>query len=372
MGKPSGLSGTFELLRRLARRHGVPARHAEDVAQDALLRALEANRGIGPDGDDAPYRVTIACNRARNHVRDARRRGEVLTSFEEREIRAEQPTPEELLRARQREALMRRLVGQVDPKYRDVLIKHDLEGIPLAQIAAELGLHPEAVKTQHRRALEQLEAVTQRWRAQQRSRGWDDAACVAPLGLYRREGWVSSLGRWRWRIVFQGATLAIAGAVVTELIFPSSFSWWFRSAVDEQHRTEPAAEAPVPRPAAEAPVPRPAAPSDGRAGGPVAAPPGSDGAPLAEHRDDVQAGARASRPHAPSIAASRGAPPPAISRPEAISAREKSLIRRARRAFEDHTAEADLEARRLLEAHAQEFPRGWLAGEREEMLRQLR
>ncbi|AUX25493.1 RNA polymerase sigma factor [Sorangium cellulosum] len=362
MGKPSGLSGTFELLRRLARRHGVPARHAEDVAQDALLRALEANRGIGPDGEDAPYRVTIACNRARNHVRDARRRGEVLTSFEEREIRAEQPTPEELLRARQREELTRRLVGQVDPKYRDVLIKHDLEGIPLAQIAAELGLHPEAVRTRHRRAREQLEAVTQRWRAKQRSRGWDDAACVAPLGLYRRQGWVSSLGRWRWRAVIQGATLAIAGAVVAELIFPSSFSWWFRSAVDE-HWTESAAEAPVPLPAA---------PSNGRAGGPVAAPAGSDGAPLAEHRDDGQAGARASRPHAPSIAASRGAPPPAISMPEAISARERSLIRRARRAFEGRTAEADLEARRLLEAHAQEFPRGRLAGEREEMLRQLR
>lgn len=255
----------------------MPARHAEDVAQDALLRALEANRGLGPDGDDAPYRVTIACNRARNHVRDARRRGEILTSFEEREIRAEHPTPEELLRARQREALVRHLVGQVDPKYRDVLIKHDLEGIPLVQIAAELGLHPEAVKTQHRRALEQLEAATQRWRAKQRSRGLDDAACIAPLGLSRRQGWVGALGRWRWRSVVQGATLAIAGAVVAELMVPSSVASWFRSAVDG-YWTQPAAQASAPLLAAQASVPLLAAPSDGRAGTPVAAPTGSDGA----------------------------------------------------------------------------------------------
>ncbi|WP_437618775.1 hypothetical protein [Sorangium sp. So ce1151] len=35
-------------------------------------------------------------------------------------------------------------------------------------------------------------------------------------------------------------------------------------------------------------------------------------------------------------------------------------------------AMADLEARRLLEAHAREFPQGQLAAQREEMLRQLR
>ncbi|WP_437628221.1 hypothetical protein [Sorangium sp. So ce1151] len=55
-----------------------------------------------------------------------------------------------------------------------------------------------------------------------------------------------------------------------------------------------------------------------------------------------------------------------------VDERERSMIRDARRAVEAHEAMADLEARRLLEAHAREFPRGQFAAEREEMLRQLR
>ncbi|WP_437999878.1 sigma-70 family RNA polymerase sigma factor [Sorangium sp. So ce185] len=362
MGKPSGISRSFELFRRIARRCGVPARNADDVAQDALLRGLEADQRIEPGGDAAPYRVTIACNQARNHVRDARRRGEVLTSFDEHEIRAECPTPEELLRTRQREELMRRLIGQIDPKYRDVLIKHDLEGIPLAQIAAELSLHPEAVKTQHRRAREQLEAATQRWRAKQRSRGWDDAACVAPLGLYRRQGWISSLGRWSLRVLVQGATFALTSAIVAAVTSPSGLESWLRSAIGSRwtELTE------------QAPVPLPAEPRGEQAGTPTAVSSGKDRAPLSEDRGGRQAGAGASATSAPSSATARRASPPATSAPPPISARERSLITRARRALEAHTAEADLEARQLLDAHAREFPRGRLAAEREGMLRQLR
>ncbi|WP_437827838.1 hypothetical protein [Sorangium sp. So ce1153] len=43
-----------------------------------------------------------------------------------------------------------------------------------------------------------------------------------------------------------------------------------------------------------------------------------------------------------------------------VSERESSLIRDARNALDAHDAVADLEARRLLEAHAREFPRGRL------------
>ncbi|WP_438004555.1 sigma-70 family RNA polymerase sigma factor [Sorangium sp. So ce321] len=163
MDKSAGLSSCFELFRRIARRLGVPARHAEDVAQDALLRGLEADQRIALSENPAAYRIVIAANRARDHVRRARRRGEVLTSFDQSEIGAELPTPEELLRGRQRHARRRCLLERVDPKSRHLLIRHDLEEIPLAQIAAELGLTTEAVKTQQRRALERLEEEKRRW-----------------------------------------------------------------------------------------------------------------------------------------------------------------------------------------------------------------
>ncbi len=56
-----------------------------------LLRGLEADQRIELGAAPAPYRVTIALNQARNHVRNARRRGEVLTSFDERELRGGVP-----------------------------------------------------------------------------------------------------------------------------------------------------------------------------------------------------------------------------------------------------------------------------------------
>ncbi|AUX29624.1 uncharacterized protein SOCE836_017150 [Sorangium cellulosum] len=241
MGNPSSIASSFELFRRLARRLGVPARHAEDVAQDALLRGLEADQRIAPGGDAAAYRVTIAINQARDHVRTARRRGEVLTSFDESELRAECPNPEELVRGSQRHALTRRLINRVDPKYRHLLVKHDLEEIPLAEIAGELGLTTEAVKTQHRRALEQLTEEKRRYTAGQAARGRDAEACVpVALGLYRRESWLATLRRLVFRILAQGALVILTGALLSGL--SHSLEPWLLPAVARAPGSAPAAQ----------------------------------------------------------------------------------------------------------------------------------
>ncbi|WP_437965132.1 sigma-70 family RNA polymerase sigma factor [Sorangium sp. So ce260] len=357
MAKRALTSVGFDLFRHLAIRRGVPARDAEDVAQEALLRGLEADQRIKLGGDSAPYRVTIALNQARNHVRDAGRRGEVLTSFDERELRGEDPTPEDLLRLRQRAELTRRLIAQVDPKYRDILIRHELEETPLVEIAAELGLSVQTVKTQHRRAREELDAQKRRWDAQQHSHGWDDDACVmAPLafGFRDRASWVATLRRLGVRVVVQGAFVVLAGALVSGVApVPGLASWLRRTAVD----------APETAPAAED----------------VRAPAVADGAAMAAHAVSWSArvgkqgaGVVVNSTHAPPVmavrhAASRGS---AVRSP--VSERERSLVNQARRAIEAHSALGYLEARRLLEAHAREFPRGPFAAQREALLRQIR
>ncbi|AUX28157.1 MULTISPECIES: RNA polymerase sigma factor [Sorangium] len=355
MGKPSSLSGCFELFRRLVRRHGVPARHAEDVAQEALLRCLEADERIEPRRDPLAYHVTIALNQARNHVRDSRRRGEVLTSFDEREFPGACPTPEDLLRLREREARARQLVARVDPKYRDLLIRHDLEGTPLVEIAAELGLHVEAVKTQHRRAREELKAQRQRWTAQERSQGRDGEACV-PLafGFHGRRSWRASLRRLGLRILVQGAFVVLTGALFSGVPrLPSPESWTQAAAVGTPG-TAPAAQGDVVRAA--------------RAGADAAAHEGSTATLQGSARPGATAGS-APAPAATTVprATTRGS----AVRPT-VNQRERSLIEEARMAIETHTALGDVEARQLLEAHAREFPRGRLAREREALLRQIR
>ncbi|MGK3964089.1 RNA polymerase sigma factor [Sorangium sp. So ce118] len=357
MAKRARTSIGFDLFRRLAIRRGVPARDAEDVAQEALLRGLEADQRVKLGGDSAPYRVTIALNQARNHVRDASRRGEVLTSFDERELRGEDPTPEDLLRLRQRAELTRQLLAQIDPKYRDILIRHELEEMPLVEIAAELGLSVQTVKTQHRRAREELNAQKRRWDAQQHSHGWDSDACVvAPLsfGFGDRASWVPTLRRLGVRILVQGAFVVLAGALVSGVAPVPGLESWLRPAAIHAPETAPTVED-------------------------ATAPTVPDGAAMAAHTvswpagdSDTGAGAVVSSTATPAVTtAPRPASPRGAVRP-AVSQRERSLVNQARRAIEAHTALGYLEARRLLEAHAREFPRGPFAAEREALLRQIR
>ncbi|AUX29373.1 MULTISPECIES: RNA polymerase sigma factor [Sorangium] len=357
MGEPTSTPTGFAFFRRLARRFGVPARHAEDLAQDALLRELEAEQRVDLDLGEARarYGATIVLNQARNHVRNERRRREVLTSFDDHELQAECPSPEELLRGRQREALIRDLINQVDPKYRGVLIKHGLEEVPLVEIASELGLKPKTVRTQYRRALEDLAAAVERRRARQRSRGWDETACVPfAIDLRGSEGWLSKLGRLGIRTLIQGAVVVLTGAVIATL--PDSFSpeSWLRAAV---------VHAPAPAPEAQEIAPPPAQ-RHMQTMAMTAATAAQEIAPLSRHGD--------ARVPAPSGAPARRTSLPVRAVAPAAGERERILIDEARRAIEAHNALADAEARQLLEIHAREFPQGQLAAEREALLTQIR
>ncbi|KYF55806.1 RNA polymerase subunit sigma [Sorangium cellulosum] len=360
MDKPAPVSPGFELFRRLARRHGVPARNAEDVAQEALLRGLDAAKRLDPGGDPAPYRITIAINQARNHVRDARCHGEVLTSFDECEIRDECPTPEELLRRRQREELTRQLIDQLDPKYRDLVIKHDLQEVPLAEIAAEQGLPLDTVRTRHWRAHKALRVQRERWQEQQRSQGWDDSACVPlALGFGRRASWVASLRHLGVRIIVQGGLALLTGALVSSVSsLPDLESWLGAAAVPA---TPPAAQD------AAASLERDGAHSAAAPAAPIALEMSSP-----REQGSARSQAVAGSTPAPSTMIDRRPASPASAVRPTVSEHERSLINQARRAIEARNATANVEALRLLKAHAREFPRGRLAAEREALLRQLR
>ncbi|WP_438003734.1 sigma-70 family RNA polymerase sigma factor [Sorangium sp. So ce321] len=376
MGKPATASPGLELFRRLARRHGVPARNAEDVAQEALLRGLEADKRLDLGGDPAPYRVTIAINQARNHVRDARCRGEVLTSFDECEIRDECSTPEELLRRRQREEFTRQLIDQLDPKYRDLVIKHDLQEVPLAEIATEQGLPLGTVKTRHWRAHKELRVRRERWQEQQRSQGRDDSLCVPlALGLDRRASSVASLRRLGVRILVQGGLVLLTGALVSSApSLPDPESWHGAAAV-RVPATPPAAQ----EAAASASPARGGAHSAARpAGGERAHSAAAPATPIApemsspREQGSARAQAMASSTPVPSTTSELQPASPASAVRPTGSERERSLIDQARRAIEARNAMANVEALRLLNTHAREFPRGRLAAEREALLRLIR
>ncbi|WP_437644697.1 sigma-70 family RNA polymerase sigma factor [Sorangium sp. So ce362] len=376
MGKPPTVFPGFELFRRLARRHGVPARNADDVAQEALLRGLEADKRLDPGGAPAPYRVTIAINQARNHVRDARRRGEVLTSFEECEIRDEYPTPEELLRRRQREKFTRELIDQLDPKYRDLVVKHDLQEVPLAEIAAEQGLPLDTVRTRHWRAHKELRVQRERWQAQQRSQGRDDRLCVPlALGFGRRASWVASLRRLGVRILVQGGLVLLTGALVSSAPSLPDLESWYGAAAVSVPATPPATREAAASPARDGDgVHSDAAPAGGERAHSAAVLAAPIAREISSPREQGSARAQpvASSTPVPSTTTDRRPASPASAVRPTGGERERSLINQARRAIEARNVTANLEALRLLNTHAQEFPRGRFVAEREALFRQLR
>ncbi|WP_437552193.1 sigma-70 family RNA polymerase sigma factor [Sorangium sp. So ce367] len=372
MDKPASVSPGFELFRRLARRHGVPERNAEDIAQEALLRGLEADKRLDPGRDPAPYRVTIAVNQARNHVRDARRRGEVLTSFDECEIRDGCPTPEELLRTRQREEFARELIDQLDPKYRDLVIKHDLQEVPLAEIATEQGLPLDTVRTRHWRAHQELRVQWDRWQAQQHSEGRDASVCVPlALGFGRRASWVASLRRLGVRILVQGALAMLTGALVSSASSLPDPESWLGAAAFRGPATSPAAQDAAAFLVRDS-APGTAAPAGGERAHGAAAPAASIAREIASPREQGSAQVMASSTAAPSTTTDRRPASPASPVRPTGAERERSLIDQARRAIKARNVTANVEALRLLNTHAREFPRGRLVAEREALLRQLR
>ncbi|WP_437975425.1 sigma-70 family RNA polymerase sigma factor [Sorangium sp. So ce295] len=363
VGKPARTPPHFERFRRLVRRVGVPARHAEDLAQEALLRDWEARGRLETGVDSAPYSVTIALNLARSHLRDASRRGEVLTPFDEHDVRGDQPSPEALLRRQEREAVMRDLIEQVDPKYRDLLVEHELEEKSLAEIAAELGLKLDTVRSQHRRAREQLDEAKRRWMAQQEFRGWDKVPCVpVAFGLFRRSWWTTALHLQKVgaKVFAQAALVVLTGAVVATAPRSSgsaSATPWLRPAAVHAGAATPLQQHTAP------PLDQP----DARRAVATASPPVQGIPAPGEHAPATMN----AKPASPAATTARSSPPVRAVRTVA-SERERDLILQARKAIEVYNARADVEARRLLDMHAIEFPRGQLAREREALLLQLR
>ncbi|WP_437804465.1 hypothetical protein [Sorangium sp. So ce693] len=173
------------------------------------------------------------------------------------------------------------------------------------------------------------------------------------------------------RILVQAALVLLTGALV--------------SAVPTLHDLESRIRAAAVRAPATAPAVQDAVVLPGRDGAQSAAvPAGGDGDPDAaatphESSSPTEHGSARGEAMAtgtPALSNSRTtshrAAPPTSAVRRTASEVERSLVNQARRAIEANDVMADVEARRLLEAHARQFPRGRLAAEREELFRQLR
>lgn len=163
-----------ELVRRYRRRvFGIcmayfgDAGDAEDAAQDAFIALLRrASTFSGAAAFSTwMYRVTTnTCNdMARKRARRPRSTGDDVTRL------VEAADTEDLLANRELGLELERALATLEPDYREVILLHDVGGMPYADIGERLGLPVGTVKSRIHRAHARLAAALAHLREPNRS-----------------------------------------------------------------------------------------------------------------------------------------------------------------------------------------------------------
>jgi len=127
---------------------------ADDIAQEAFVKAYRALDRIRPGAPFRPWLLGIVANEARNHVRAAGRRSRLT-------LRAELPSdselgPEETAIGRDRRRVLLAVLDELPERDRLVLGCRFLLGLSEAETAAALDCPPGTVKSRTARALGRL------------------------------------------------------------------------------------------------------------------------------------------------------------------------------------------------------------------------
>jgi RNA polymerase sigma factor (sigma-70 family) len=134
------------------------AADAEEVAQDAFVKA---HRALGRFREGAPLRpwlLAIVANEARNRRRAAARRARFeLHLAEERPPRDAAPSPEAALLASEQRARLLAAIETLGEEQRQVVACRHVLGLSERETAAALGCRPGTVKSRLSRALARLE-----------------------------------------------------------------------------------------------------------------------------------------------------------------------------------------------------------------------
>ena len=132
---------------------------AEDVAQEAFVRAHRGLRGFR-DGDPfRPWLLRIVTNLALNEVRSRRRRSGMIQRLGFAMGNRSEPAPETIALASERQRLLWQAICELPEDDRVVLFLRHFLDLPEREIAGVIGKAPGTVKSRLHRASERLRNV---------------------------------------------------------------------------------------------------------------------------------------------------------------------------------------------------------------------
>ena len=148
----------LDYLMRTLRRLGVASEDLEDVAHDVFLALRGAWQEYDPARPFRPYLFGIAFRVAASH----RRRHWREVSYAVVEAQDEALEPDRVLEAHQARAIVLAALQRIPLARRVVLILHDLDEIPMREVAKTLGIPLFTGYSRLRKARRELEASVRR------------------------------------------------------------------------------------------------------------------------------------------------------------------------------------------------------------------
>lgn len=133
----SAFEREFDYLCRTLRRLGVPRDDLEDLAHDVFLVLYQGWEKYDQSRSLRAYLFGIAFRVASNHFRKRRRE----VSYGMIDVEDLNPRPDQLLQAQQARKLVLSALERIPLARRAVLIMHDIDQLPMADVADVLGIY---------------------------------------------------------------------------------------------------------------------------------------------------------------------------------------------------------------------------------------
>lgn len=168
MSEQEFLDGNAELVFNLALRLTGNRADAEDLAQDALIRALRALKGFRGDSQVSTWAYRITVNTWKNRVRSEKRRAfwkTVTLGFygkdedgedEFRDLKADEPALDAGLETEEKAGQVQKALLQLEEDDRAIVVLRELQEKSYDEIGAILGLPQGTVKSRLFRARAKL------------------------------------------------------------------------------------------------------------------------------------------------------------------------------------------------------------------------
>ena len=162
------LDQVSQLVYNLALRLTGNPTDAEDLAQDALIRALKALSGFRGESAVKTWAYRITCNTWKNRVRSEKRRGFWKTvslglfageeQDEQLPLAADDPPLDQGLEKAELETQVQAALMELDEDSRSLIVLREVQGQSYGELARTLGVPEGTIKSRLSRAREALKA----------------------------------------------------------------------------------------------------------------------------------------------------------------------------------------------------------------------